>query len=43
VIEAVLFDADGVLQTTQASFLDELRSLVSEKDGEDFLKDVFAA
>lgn len=42
-IEAVLFDADGVLQTTQASFLDELRSLVSEKDGEDFLKDVFAA
>lgn len=43
-ISAILFDADGVIQTTEKTFIPQLKSLVKEIDQTDhFLADIFAA
>lgn len=42
-IKALLFDADGVLQETAASFFTDIRSLVSVERADEFLEQVFAA
>jgi putative hydrolase of the HAD superfamily len=42
-IKAVLFDADGVLQETAASFFTDIKSLVSDEQADEFLGQVFAA
>ena len=41
-IKAVLFDADGVLQETAASFFTDIKSLASVERADDFLEQVFA-
>lgn len=43
-IRAILFDADGVIQTTSDDFLDTLKKFLHDADDVDkFLKDIFAA
>ncbi|MCP4162670.1 MAG: HAD-IA family hydrolase [Deltaproteobacteria bacterium] len=41
-ITTILFDADGVIQTTPETFIPQLKSLINEKDKADqFLNDIF--
>lgn len=42
-IRIVLFDADGVVQTTPDGWLDDLKAFVVPGDGRGFVDDVFAA
>lgn len=43
-VEAVLFDADGVVQQSRSGFPDRLRELLPNPDlGDEFLRDLFAA